>query len=114
MDSSTPTPKEDTVFNEDTLSSSSTIKWLRGPKLNGIAAFDLVSTAIGAFILSGTIRMLDRFKGYTHVLVIFILLIILAIGIHYFMEIPTMMNHYLGINTLEEVTEGRKSRDEHI
>ena len=93
---------------------SSTIKWLRSPKLNGIAAFDLVATAIGAFILSGTIRLLDRFKGYKHVLVIFILLIILAIGIHYVMEIPTMMNHYLGINTLEEVTESRKSRGENI
>lgn len=114
MDSSTSTHKEDTVFNEDTISSSSTIKWLRGPKLNGIAAFDLVATAIVSFILSGTIRLLDRFKGYTHVLVIFILLIILAIGIHYIMEIPTMMNHYLGINTLEEVTEGRESRGENI
>jgi hypothetical protein len=113
MDSSTPTPKEDNVFNEDNVSSSSTIKWLRGPKLNGIAAFDLISTAMGAFVLSGTIKLLDRFKGYTHVLVIFILLIILAIGVHYIMEIPTMLNHYLGINTQEEVTEGRNSRGEH-
>jgi hypothetical protein len=113
MDSPITTPKEDTVFNEDVLSSSSTINWLRGPKLNGIAAFDLVATAAGAFILSGTIKLLDGFKGYTHVLVIFILLIILAIGVHYAMEIPTMMNHYLGINTLEEVTESRNSRGEH-
>jgi hypothetical protein len=113
MDSSTSTPKEDTVFNEDTLSSSSTVNWLRGPKLNGIAAFDLVATAVGAFMLSGTIKLLDRFKGYTHVLVIFILLIMLAIGVHYAMEIPTMMNHYLGINTLEEVTDSRNSRGEH-
>jgi hypothetical protein len=113
MDSSTSTPKEDIVFNEENMSSSSTINWLRGPKLNGIAAFDLVATAMGAFILSGAIKLLDRFNGYTHVLVIFILLIILAIGVHYAMEIPTMMNHYLNINTLEEVTEGRNSRGEH-
>ena len=96
---------KDPTFNEDG-KPLSTIQWLRGHKLNGIAAFDLVATAIVAFILSG--------KGYMHVLVIFILLIILAIGVHYAMGIPTMMNHYLNINTLEEVIEGRKTRGEHI
>jgi hypothetical protein len=78
----------------------STIKWLCVPKLNGISAFDTVAIAMGAFILSDTIRLLDRFKRYIHVLVISIPLIILTIGIHYSMKIPTMMNHYLGINTL--------------
>lgn len=115
MDTSKPSKPvdDDPVFN-DTESSSTTIQWLRGPKLNGIAAFDLVATAMGAFILSRAVKFLNRFEGYTLTFILFILLIILAIGVHYVMEIPTMMNHYLGINTIEEVIEGRKSRGEHI
>jgi len=105
---------DDTVFNKDAVSSPSTINWLRGPKLNGIAAFDVFATAIGAFLISGTIKMLDRFTGYMHVFVIFVLLIIMAIGVHYVLEVPTMLNHYIGINTLEEVEEGRKTRGEVI
>ena len=109
----TPLTKNDKTSNEDT-TSSSVINFLRGPKLNGIAAFDLFATAVAAFLISGIIKILERFKGYTHVFVIFILLIIIAIGVHYFLEIPTMLNHYIGINTLEEVETGRKSRGEVI
>ena len=94
------------------MSEKGLIQTLRGPKLNGIAAFDLFATLIFSFILSGLFKYLDRFEGYTHVFVIFILLLIIAIGIHYFMEIPTMLNHYLGLNTLEEVQTARKERGE--
>jgi hypothetical protein len=76
------------------------INSLRGPKLNGISVFDVVATAFGAFILSNVLKI--------HTIIIFILLIILAIGIHYALGVPTMLNYFLGINTLEEVMDRRK------
>ena len=95
-----------TVFNDD--KPESTIKWLRSQKLNGIAAFDLIATAIGAFVLSKIVILLNKFEGFTLVFIIFILMMISAIGVHYIMEVPTMLNHYIGINTLSEVLEHRK------
>jgi hypothetical protein len=89
----------------------STLNWLRGPKLNGISAFDMIATVIGAFILSNTVHFLNQFGTYTLTLIIFIMLILFAIGLHYVMGVPTMLNHYIGINTIDEVMDGRKQRD---
>lgn len=92
----------------------STINWLRGPKLIGIAVFDVLATLAGAFVVSGAIKKLNRFEGYTHVFIVFILLIIIGIGVHVVMDIPTMFNHYIGINTLDEVKKSRLERGETV
>lgn len=100
-------------MNEDTKNSLSIINRLRSPKIVGVALFDLSSTALGAYILSNVLKYLGVFETGT-TLILFILLIILAIGTHYVLGIPTMLNHYLGINTLEEVMEEREKRGESL
>lgn len=64
-------------------------------RLGGIALFDVFLTLIGAFIL----RPLHPNKEDPFVvLYIFIILILLAIPIHYAIGQNTQFNHYLGLS----------------
>ena len=81
----------------------SPIKILRGPKIGGIAAFDLLATVATAGIIA---RMAGG--GVQMTIIAFSVLMIIAIGIHWYIGIPTMLNYYLNINTLEEVMEARQ------
>ena len=92
--------------------SSISIQNLRQYKFIGIAIFDVLATYIVAIILSNILDYKNNTKKPYGALKIFALLIIIAIAVHYYMEIPTMFNYYLGLNTLEEVIKGRKSRGE--
>lgn len=80
------------------------INELRSTKIKGIAVFDVVATAAISYALSNGKDAIG----------IFILLIILAIVVHSILGIPTMLNHYIGINTLKEVIDGRMLRGEII
>lgn len=80
---------------------------LRGPKLNGMAAFDFAATAAAALFISKIIKLIGGLGFPVLFVIVFIILIIIGIAIHYFMGIPTMLNHYLGLNTLQEVMESR-------
>jgi hypothetical protein len=98
-------------MNDIAKNSVNILNILRGPKIVGVALFDLSSTALGAYILSNFLTYLGVFKTST-TLILFILLVILAIGTHYVLGIPTMLNYYLGINTLGEVMVEREKRGE--
>lgn len=86
------------------------INKLRGPKIKGVAIFDVVATFMGAFLLS-RIKIFKDFNIFIITIILFIILILIAIATHYALGIPTMLNYYLGINTLNEVLESRKKRD---
>lgn len=87
----------------------SIIKTLRVPKVAGVAVFDVAGTfAISCLICKFTSidnKILGSFA-------IFIILIIIAVVIHWALNIPTMLNHYIGINSLKDVIDGRKLRGE--
>ena len=84
----------------------SILNTLRGPKIYGIAAFDVISTVIAATILSKT---LDVNIFITH-----IALFVIAILVHMFLGIPTMGNYYLGLNSFDSVIEAREGKKEFI
>lgn len=79
---------------------------LRGPKIFNMAVFDWVATIIGACIICyfyyGSISL-------PNTLFILVLLILVAIIVHYIFKIPTMLNAYLGLNSKDSVLENRKS-----
>jgi len=81
------------------------INELRSTKIKGIAVFDVAATAVASYVLS---------NETANIIPIFILLIILAIVVHSILGIPTMLNHYIGINTLSEVIDGRRLRGENL
>ena len=87
---------------------------LRDKKIFGIAAFDMLVTVLASFILAKTIKSIHETGIFMLTFIIFILLILFAIWLHYTINIPTMLNYYLGINTLDDVIEGRKKRGELI
>jgi hypothetical protein len=89
----------------------SIISKLRGAKIYGIASFDLIGTGIGAYMLYG-LGYGFRDVSLINVGLLFIILIIIAVYIHWILKIPTMLNYYLGFNSLEEVLNGRKERGE--
>ena len=86
----------------------SLIKKLRKPKIAGMAAFDWVATAVGAGILAGGMKVCCRAPIGVLFALMFVILVILGILIHYAIGTPTMLNYYLGLNTLEDVLEARK------
>lgn len=84
------------------------IKSLRRPKLAGIAVFDTAATGAIAIVIA---YVIDAYRPNTHVyalsVFIFLFLILVAIGVHYITDTPTMLNYYIGINTLSDVMETR-------
>ena len=81
---------------------------LRNPKVFGMAAFDLICTSILAYLISSGIKKIIPLTMPVLTVVVFIFLMIIAILTHYVTGTPTMLNSYLGINTIEEVLESRK------
>ena len=81
---------------------------LRKPKFINMAIFDIVATFIGALFLA---KMFYKHKNnfWLSTIIIFTILIILGIIIHYMFNIPTMLNYYLGLNSKTAVIESRKS-----
>lgn len=70
------------------------ISTLREPKVFGIAVFDLGGTLLAAYGLA------IYFGGDP--LVWMIGSILLGIGVHFAMGVPTMLNYYLGISEAPE------------
>jgi hypothetical protein len=89
-----------------------TLNKLRAPKINGIAAFDLIGTAIISFALACGVNHFIKKNIFVVSIVSFLFLMILAIILHVAVKMPTMLNHYLGLNSLEDVIQGRIDRGE--
>lgn len=104
----------DAVRNLNTVAvkDSSMVQWLRGFRLNGIAVFDLIVTGISAYVMALGVKYISQFSTTIVTSILFILLMISAVLIHVISDVPTMLNHYIGINTLEEVIDGREKRGE--
>jgi len=68
----------------------STIEALRGPKLFGIAVFDLAGTAA----IAGAFSVVFN-KSFV---LTFIFLMAVAIIVHYIIGVPTQLNFYLHLN----------------
>ena len=87
------------------------IDYLRKPKLANIAMFDVIGTFGVAVLIGYLVNKKHPFKIHLwiNIIIIFLLLIILAIIIHKIFKIPTMLNYYIGINTLESVMKNRKN-----
>lgn len=85
---------------------------LRSPKIAGVAAFDLLATAASSCVLAAGVRYLAGFDFYALVAVIFVILMASAVALHVATGTPTMLNYYLGVNTLEEVEVARVARGE--
>lgn len=77
----------------------SLIQHLRQPKIVDIAVFDVAATAAAAHLVK------DYFEQ--PFLVTFILLLIFGVIVHVMLDIPTMGNYYLGLNTQEAVLKNR-------
>jgi hypothetical protein len=73
---------------------------IRDFKIADIAVFDVVATAFAGYLISTKIE--------SSFIVVFICLIIVAIGIHWMFDIPTRGNAYLGLTTMEKVTASRR------
>jgi uncharacterized membrane protein YcaP (DUF421 family) len=87
------------------------IDYLRKPKLANISVFDVVATFAVAVLIGYLVNKKHPFKIHLwiNIIIIFLLLIILAIIVHKILKIPTMLNYYIGINTLESVMKNRKN-----
>jgi uncharacterized membrane protein YcaP (DUF421 family) len=68
-----------------------------------MAAFDWIATLAGAVAI-GT--LIDH-KSVPAIAAIFVLMIIVAILVHYSLDIPTMLNAYLGLAKKEDVYAAR-------
>ena len=92
---------------------------LRKPKLFGIAVFDVCATFGTSVALAYLIKYLDgigmnmfaQISGFHmlwFILLLFVILMVSATAVHYATGTPTMLNYYLGINTLDDVLKSRK------
>lgn len=73
------------------------INSLRSFRIGGIALFDVLATIVSSFVLSAFIFD-GRKKIMMATMIISILLIIMAIPIHYFLGVKTMLNYYIGLS----------------
>ena len=87
------------------------IDYVRKPKFVNISVFDVVATFAVAVLIGYLVNKKHPFKIHLwiNIIIIFLLLIILAIIVHKIFKIPTMLNYYIGINTLESVMKNRKN-----
>lgn len=75
------------------------INTLRKPKIFGMAIFDIVATYYAAYLVAKKYNMCPKKT--------FLAFVALGVIVHKQMNIPTMLNYYLGINTLDEVLKSR-------
>lgn len=69
---------------------------LRSPKIFDMAIFDWASTILVGYLLYKLIQ--TKFNKYIPLWQIILALIVLAVAVHYFMGIPTMLGYYLHLN----------------
>jgi hypothetical protein len=86
---------------------------LRRPKIAGMAVFDWLATAAVAGTISTVSHKINPMyhSDSAMFVAVFVVLIFIAISVHYITDTPTMLNAYLGINTYDDVI---KSRDPSI
>lgn len=77
------------------------IKTLRQFKIFNIAVFDVVATYLVAKYFA------QKYKKKVNT--VFIAFIFLAVAVHKIFNIPTMFNHYLGLNSYDAVIQARQS-----
>ena len=86
------------------------VDYLRKPKVKNISVFDVLSV-FGISILIGYL-VNNKYPFSTplwlNIFIIFFIGIFIGIIIHKIFRIPTMLNYYLGLNTLKEVMDKRK------
>ena len=88
------------------------VQRLRGPKFMRMSIFDIALTAMGA----GAILKISGEGGQSNeqrlmtFAIIFTILIIAGVVLHVLTKTPTMLNYYLGINSLDEVLDSRKCK----
>lgn len=82
---------------------SAVITKLRQPQFMQMAAFDWLATLAGAISI-GT--LIDH-NSVAEIAGIFILMVIIAIIVHYSLGVPTMLNAYLGLTKKEDVYAAR-------
>ncbi len=81
---------------------------LRAPKIFGLAIFDMLMVYLFVvFVVNATSRFKKPQFVDRHTMGMYIIFLIIASGIHYLMNIPTMMNYYLGFTTLDAVMHNR-------
>ena len=71
---------------------------LRSYRVFGISVFDTVLTLLGALVIVSLRINPFSLRGLYLTLVIFGMLVLLAIGVHYALGIPTQLNRYLGLS----------------
>lgn len=73
---------------------------LRSYRLFNISLFDVIATYFAAVIIS---YFMKRKMIIKHIFKVFLLLIVIGIITHKVLNIPTMLNHYLGLNDKKSV-----------
>ncbi len=66
------------------------IEKLREPKVFGFVLFDWISTILGALIIANYLQ-------YNFMATLIVLLVI-SIYLHWYFDVPTLTNYYLGIS----------------
>ena len=86
------------------------IDYLRKPKFVNISIFDVVATFAVAVLIGYLVNKKYPFQMHLwiNIIIIFLLLMILGVIVHKIFGIPTMLNYYLGLNTLDAVLKTRK------
>lgn len=86
----------------------------RSLKVKDIAVFDVVGTAVVSVGIGVAAHKMIGGDSHWAALsvIIFAILILAAIVIHWALGVPTMGNAYLGITTKEEVMAARRERGE--
>jgi hypothetical protein len=88
----------------------SIIDKMRQPKFIGMAVFDWVATFIFSVIIALLVNYFAKLDESFYITIIktFIIMIFITILAHYAFGIPTMLNYYLGLNSLNAVLKLRK------
>ena len=83
---------------------------IRKPKIIGMSIFDWVATFIFSVIIALLVNYFAKLDESVYITIIktFIIMMFVAILAHYAFGIPTMLNYYLGLNTLNAVLKLRK------
>lgn len=82
---------------------------LRGPKILDLAIFDLVSTFLASMIICWLSYKIQKKKITSQaIMMYFYTIMLLVVLLHYFMDIPTMLNYYIGLAEYIDVLKNRK------
>ena len=90
------------------------LTYLRSFRFGGIALFDVTATALISLGIAVGVKQTCRTGLPLITLITFFILLIIAIVLHDAINVPTMLNYYLGLNSLEDVYKKRRERGEPI